>query len=54
MRQSKRMRSPWLRETSLEERMENRKRHRRDSHSSERENKYRKKHHVHDHKTSEG
>ncbi|KAK2890886.1 hypothetical protein Q8A67_013529 [Cirrhinus molitorella] len=51
MRQT-RIRSPWLREVSLEERME-RKRHRRDSHSSERENKYRKKHHQH-HKNSEG
>ncbi|KTF85474.1 hypothetical protein cypCar_00007698 [Cyprinus carpio] len=47
-----RLRSPWLREVSLEERMESRKRHRRDSHSSERENKYRKKHHHH--KNSEG
>ncbi|KAK9963442.1 hypothetical protein ABG768_006627 [Culter alburnus] len=56
MRQSQRMRSPWPREASLEEKMENRKRHRRDSHSSERENKYRKNHHVHHHhhKSSEG
>uniref|UniRef100_A0A8C1TTU4 dual-specificity kinase n=1 Tax=Cyprinus carpio TaxID=7962 RepID=A0A8C1TTU4_CYPCA len=48
-----RMRSPWLREASLEERMESRKRHRRDSHSSERENKHRKKHHQH-HNNSDG
>ncbi|XP_072251955.1 dual specificity protein kinase CLK4-like isoform X2 [Leuresthes tenuis] len=47
MRHSKRMRSPgvWLDEYSWEERMECRKRRRRDSHSSERENKSRKTHH---------
>ncbi|XP_071765821.1 dual specificity protein kinase CLK4-like [Centroberyx gerrardi] len=46
MRQSKRMRSPgvWLDEYSWEERVENRKRRKRDSHSSERENKSRKQH----------
>ncbi|XP_056625205.1 dual specificity protein kinase CLK4 isoform X1 [Triplophysa dalaica] len=53
MKQSKRMRSPWITEVSLEERVENRKRHKRDSHSSERENKYRK-HHRHQCKNSEG
>lgn len=53
MRQTQRERSPWLRELSLEDRiMETRKRHRRDSHSSERENKYRKHHHHY--KNSDG
>ncbi|KAJ3588478.1 hypothetical protein NHX12_012070 [Muraenolepis orangiensis] len=44
MRQSKRMRSPglWLNEFSWEERVDGRKRRRRDSHSSERENKSRR------------
>lgn len=44
MRHSKRMHSPdvWLDEYSWGERMEHRKRRRRDSHSSERENKSRK------------
>ncbi|KAJ8254633.1 hypothetical protein GJAV_G00195270 [Gymnothorax javanicus] len=49
MRQSSRMRSPgrWLEdEEHYTERMDSRKRRRRDSHSSERENKYRK-HHDH-------
>ncbi|XP_035525824.1 dual specificity protein kinase CLK4 isoform X1 [Morone saxatilis] len=54
MRHSKRMRSPgvWLDEYSWEERMDCRKRRRRDSHSSERENKSRgtQRHH----KTFEG
>ncbi|XP_071375917.1 dual specificity protein kinase CLK4-like [Centroberyx affinis] len=47
MRQTKRMRSPgvWLDEYSWEERVESRKRRKRDSHSSERENKSRKQHH---------
>ncbi|CAL8355263.1 unnamed protein product [Merluccius merluccius] len=48
MRQSKRMRSRspplWLNEYSWEERVESRKRRRRDSHSSERENKSRLQH----------
>lgn len=46
MRHSKRMRSPgvWLNEYSWEERMERRKRKKRDSHSSERENKSRRTH----------
>ncbi|KAI7801624.1 CDC like kinase 4a, partial [Triplophysa rosa] len=47
MKRSKRMRSPWLTEVGLEERVENRKRHKRDSHSSERENKHRKQHRHH-------
>ncbi|XP_064181483.1 dual specificity protein kinase CLK4b isoform X2 [Anguilla rostrata] len=53
MRQSSRMRSPgrWLAENSLEEKLETRKRRKRDSHSSERENKYQKRHH---HRTREG
>ncbi|XP_074529559.1 dual specificity protein kinase CLK1-like isoform X1 [Halichoeres trimaculatus] len=47
MRHSKRMRSPgvWLDEYSWEERMECRKRRKRDSHSSERENKSRRTRH---------
>uniref|UniRef100_A0A3Q0SFX0 dual-specificity kinase n=1 Tax=Amphilophus citrinellus TaxID=61819 RepID=A0A3Q0SFX0_AMPCI len=54
MRHSKRMRSPgiWLDEYSWEERMECRKRKRRESHSSERENKSRRTHRHH--KTFEG
>ncbi|KAI1898440.1 hypothetical protein AGOR_G00072370 [Albula goreensis] len=54
MRQSKRMRSPgsWIEEYSLEERLETRKRRKRDSHSSERENKTRKRYHHY--KTYEG
>ncbi|KAM9795667.1 dual specificity protein kinase CLK4-like [Neosynchiropus ocellatus] len=49
MRQSRRTHSPgvWLDEYSWEERMEYRKRKRRDSHSSERENKYRRHHQHH-------
>ncbi|KAJ8337547.1 hypothetical protein SKAU_G00365130 [Synaphobranchus kaupii] len=47
MRQSSRMRSPgsWSNESGLEEKLETRKRRKRDSHSSERENKSRKRHH---------
>ncbi|XP_070693578.1 dual specificity protein kinase CLK4b [Pempheris klunzingeri] len=54
MRHSKRMRSPgvWLDEYSWEERMECRKRRRRESHSSERENKSRRN--LRHHKTNEG
>ncbi|KAE8286024.1 Dual specificity protein kinase CLK4 [Larimichthys crocea] len=54
MRHSKRMRSPgvWLDEYSWEERMECRKRRKRDSHSSERENKSRRT--LRHHKTHEG
>uniref|UniRef100_A0A1A8J2T6 dual-specificity kinase n=1 Tax=Nothobranchius kuhntae TaxID=321403 RepID=A0A1A8J2T6_NOTKU len=54
MRQSKRMRSPgaWLDEYSWEERMECRKRRKRDSYSSERENRSRRNPHCH--KTLEG
>ncbi|KAM7417777.1 hypothetical protein PAMA_017430 [Pampus argenteus] len=54
MRHSKRMHSPgvWLDEYSWEERMECRKRRKRDSHSSERENKSRRIHHHH--KTYDG
>ncbi|XP_010895095.2 dual specificity protein kinase CLK4 isoform X1 [Esox lucius] len=54
MRQSKRMRSPgvWLKEFSWEVTVGNRKRQKRDSHSSERENKSRKRH-LH-HKAYEG
>ncbi|XP_056152693.1 dual specificity protein kinase CLK4b isoform X1 [Lampris incognitus] len=53
MRQSKRMRSPgvWLDEYSWEERVETRKRRKRDTHSSERENKSRRRD---QHKSSEG
>ncbi|XP_020502149.1 dual specificity protein kinase CLK4 isoform X1 [Labrus bergylta] len=49
MRHSKRMRSPgvWLDEYSWEERMECRKRRKRDSHSSERENQSRRSHRYH-------
>ncbi|KAM9376717.1 dual specificity protein kinase CLK4-like [Pholidichthys leucotaenia] len=54
MRHSKRLRSPgvWLDEYSWEESMECRKRRKRDSHSSERENKSRRT--LHHHKTHEG
>ncbi|KAG9346802.1 hypothetical protein JZ751_007143 [Albula glossodonta] len=54
MRQSKRMRSPggWLSEYSWEERWEERKRQKRGSHSSERENK--PKRHHHHYRTYEG
>ncbi|XP_061091607.1 dual specificity protein kinase CLK1-like [Conger conger] len=53
MRQSSRMRSParWLDEYPLDEKLEIRKRRKRDSHSSERENKYRKRLH---HRTDDG
>ncbi|KAF7658848.1 hypothetical protein LDENG_00006840 [Lucifuga dentata] len=54
MRHSKRMRSPavWLDEYSWQERVESHKRKKRDSHSSERENKSLR--HHHNYKTSEG
>lgn len=54
MRHSKRMRSPgvWLDEYCWEDRMEFHKRRRRESHSSERENRSRRAHHLH--RTYEG